>query len=81
MAKKICAILTIAIKAPPAGVDCVTSFVMRRRRGNQIAEGNFLQGTPRLKQRMPEPECTMNIFYIIGVIVVILFVAGFLGLR
>ena len=34
-----------------------------------------------LKSRMPELEYTMNIFYIIGVIVVILFVAGFLGLR
>lgn len=30
---------------------------------------------------MPQPEYTMNIFYIIGVVVVILFVAGFLGLR
>lgn len=34
-----------------------------------------------LKSRMPELEYTMNIFYIIGVIVVILFIAGFLGLR
>jgi hypothetical protein len=33
------------------------------------------------KLRMPQLERTMNIFYIIGVIVVILFVAGFLGLR
>jgi hypothetical protein len=30
---------------------------------------------------MPQSEYIMNIFYIIGVIVVILFVAGFLGLR
>ena len=29
----------------------------------------------------PETERTMNIFYIIGVVVVVLFVAGFLGLR
>lgn len=34
-----------------------------------------------LKSRMPQLEYTMNIFYIIGVVVVILFVAGFLGLR
>ena len=34
-----------------------------------------------LKSRKPQLEYTMNIFYIIGVIVVILFVAGFLGLR
>jgi hypothetical protein len=30
---------------------------------------------------MPLSEYTMNIFYIIGVIVVVLFVAGFFGLR
>jgi hypothetical protein len=30
---------------------------------------------------MPELEYPMNIFYIIGVIVVVLFVAGFLGLH
>jgi hypothetical protein len=30
---------------------------------------------------MPPSEYTMNIFYVIGVVVVILFVAGFLGLH
>ena len=34
-----------------------------------------------LKSRMPQSEYTMNIFYIIGVIVVILVILGFLGLR
>ena len=34
-----------------------------------------------LKPRMPQSEYTMNIFYIIGVIVVVLFVAGFFGLH
>jgi hypothetical protein len=34
-----------------------------------------------LKTRMPQLEYTMNIFYIIGVVVVVLFVAGFLGLH
>ena len=34
-----------------------------------------------LKSRMPQSEYTMNIFYIIGVVVVILFVAGFFGLH
>jgi hypothetical protein len=34
-----------------------------------------------LKSRMPELEYIMNIFYIIGVIVVVLFVAGFFGLH
>jgi hypothetical protein len=30
---------------------------------------------------MPQSESTMNIFYIIGVVVVVLFVAGFFGLH
>jgi hypothetical protein len=34
-----------------------------------------------LKSRLSHPEYTMNIFYIIGVIVVVLFVAGFFGLH
>jgi hypothetical protein len=33
------------------------------------------------KSRMPPSEHTMNIFYIIGVIVVVVFVAGFFGLH
>jgi hypothetical protein len=34
-----------------------------------------------LKSGVPQSEYTMNIFYIIGVIVVVLFVAGFFGLH
>jgi hypothetical protein len=34
-----------------------------------------------LKTRISQSEYTMNIFYIIGVIVVVLFVAGFFGLH
>jgi hypothetical protein len=34
-----------------------------------------------LKARKPQSEYTMNIFYIIGVVVVIIFVAGFFGLH
>jgi hypothetical protein len=34
-----------------------------------------------LKTRMSRSEYTMNIFYIIGVVVVIIFVASFLGLH
>jgi hypothetical protein len=30
---------------------------------------------------MPHAECIMNIFYIIGVVVVVIFVAGFLGVH
>lgn len=33
-----------------------------------------------LKARMPQSESPMNIFYIIGVVVVVVLVAGFLGL-
>jgi len=35
----------------------------------------------KLKSRMPSSECTMNIFYIIGVVVVVIVVAGFLGVH
>jgi hypothetical protein len=43
----------------------------------------FPVGAPRfhLKPRVPQSECAMNIFYIIGVIVVVLFVASFFGLH
>jgi len=34
-----------------------------------------------LKTLMPQSEYTMNIFYIIGVVVVVVLVAGFFGLR
>ena len=34
-----------------------------------------------LKTLMPQSEYTMNIFYIIGVVVVVVVVAGFFGLR
>ena len=34
-----------------------------------------------LKSHMTQWECAMNIFYIIGVVVVIVLVAGFLGLH
>jgi hypothetical protein len=39
------------------------------------------RGVFMLKTRISQSECTMNIFYIIGVIVVVLFVAGFFGLH
>ena len=35
----------------------------------------------RLESRMPSLEYTMNIFYIIGVVVVVIVVAGYLGLH
>jgi hypothetical protein len=34
-----------------------------------------------LKERMTQWECAMNIFYIIGVVVVLVIVASFLGLH
>ena len=37
--------------------------------------------TFKLKARMPSSESAMNIFYIIGVVVVIIVVAGFLGVH
>jgi hypothetical protein len=51
--------------------------------GTYLQPGTFPVGAPRfhLKSRMPQSVYTMNIFYIIGVIVVVLFVAGFFGLH
>ena len=34
-----------------------------------------------LLKRLNSMECVMNIFYVIGVVVVIIFVAGFFGLH
>ena len=52
-------------------------------RGTYLRTGTFLLERRAfiLKARMPQSEYPMNIFYIIGVIVVILFVAGFFGLH
>jgi hypothetical protein len=51
--------------------------------GTYLQAGTFLLERRAfiLKARMPQSEYPMNIFYIIGVIVVILFVAGFFGLH
>jgi hypothetical protein len=51
--------------------------------GTYLQTGTFLleRCAFMLKSHLPQSEYTMNIFYIIGVIVVVLFVAGFLGLR
>jgi hypothetical protein len=56
-----------------ASVACGTT---RRPRRFLLERRAFM-----LKARMPQLEYPMNIFYIIGVIVVVLFVAGFLGLH
>jgi hypothetical protein len=52
-------------------------------RGTYLRTGTFLLEHRAfiLKVRLPQSEYPMNIFYIIGVIVVILFVASFLGLH
>jgi hypothetical protein len=51
--------------------------------GTYLQVGTFLleRRAFMLKTRMSHSEYTMNIFYIIGVIVVVLFVAGFFGLH
>jgi hypothetical protein len=53
------------------------------KHGTYLQTATFPVGAPcfHLKSRMPQSEYTMNIFYIIGVIVVVLFVAGFFGLH
>lgn len=70
------------MKENPSNFDHVTSLVHRCKWAD--FEGTYLLTATFLTERtsrMPQQERTMNIFYIIGVIVVILFVAGFLGLR
>jgi hypothetical protein len=51
--------------------------------GTYLQIGTFPVGARAfiLKSRMSQSEYTMNIFYIIGVVVVIIFVAGFFGLH
>jgi hypothetical protein len=48
-----------------------------------LQTGTFPIGAPRFHAENADVslEYTMNIFYIIGVIVVVLFVAGFFGLH
>jgi hypothetical protein len=50
---------------------------------NLLAERDvsFWSAVPSFESSGPQSEYTMNIFYIIGVIVVVLFVAGFFGLH
>jgi len=51
--------------------------------GTYVEPGHLLweRRAFQLKSRMPVSECTMNIFYIIGVVVVVIVVAGFLGVH
>jgi hypothetical protein len=53
------------------------------RHGTYQETGTFPAGAPcfHLKSRMPPSEYTMNIFYLIGVVVVVIVVAGFFGLH
>ena len=74
-----------------AGIDdgSLQKNLLPRRRiasrtfGTYLTTGTFLleRRAFMLKSRIARSEYTMNIFYIIGVIVVVLFVAGFFGLR
>jgi hypothetical protein len=59
---------------PPDGF---AAFGTYRQTGTFLLERRAF----KLKSRMPQSEDIMNIFYIIGVIVVIVFVAGFFGLH
>jgi len=50
---------------------------------NLCSTNAFAHEAPHFKSksRMPSRECPMNIFYIIGVVVVVILVAGFLGVH
>jgi len=51
--------------------------------GTYLQTGTFHDGAPcfHAETRISHSEYTMNIFYIIGVIVVVVVVAGFFGLH
>jgi hypothetical protein len=51
------------------------------QRRNLLLPEPFTVEAPFFWKRTPQLEYTMNIFYIIGVVVVIVVVAGFLGLH
>jgi hypothetical protein len=61
----------------------LTTFTARTASRNLLAARNVPVGAPRFHAEIAygSLEYTMNIFYIIGVVVVVIFVAGFLGLR
>jgi len=55
---------------------------MARKYGTYHHAKRFLWSAAALyRSRVPHSECTMNIFYIIGVVVVIVIIAGFLGVH
>jgi hypothetical protein len=69
--------------------DVASSDIDARPNGLNEKYGTYLHATRSLlerrafvsKSRMPHSEYIMNIFYIIGVVVVVIFVAGFLGVH
>ena len=85
----------VSAPAPGVSIDCVSRHktscpsLPDGLRGLKEIQGTYLPtGTFPLerrafmmKSRMSRSEYPMNIFYIIGVIVVVLFVAGFFGLH
>lgn len=70
----------------PAGlykIDHLCRLATSMACGTYLHAGTFLLQRRAFmpKSRIPQSESTMNIFYIIGVIVVVVFVAGFFGLH
>ncbi len=58
-------------------------MTMTKKYGTYVQPRRFLLESRafKLKSRKRSWECTMNIFYIIGVVVVVIVVAGFLGVH
>jgi hypothetical protein len=48
---------------------------------NVVSRRLLLHSVFMRTSRVPQTDCAMNIFYIIGVVVVVIFVAGFFGLH
>jgi hypothetical protein len=72
-------------RAPETCENAAESTVPNLRPGLELTSVPrrllFERRTFILKLRVPRSEYTMNIFYIIGVVVVVVVVAGFFGLR
>jgi hypothetical protein len=66
-----------AVKWTPRRLLAFPTFGTYLQTGTLLLERRVFM----LKSRMPPLEYVMNIFYIIGVVVVVLFVASFLGLH
>jgi hypothetical protein len=62
--------------------SCTAEFMTENDRGYLLNPGQVMGGVRNVPDLLKQKgEKAMNIFYIIGVVVVVLFVLGYFGLR